>query len=225
MSDFTTWRSLVDGEEISAIPDSGMLHAHYDFSVEDGSLPVEDQTDNGYDLDQGEYSGVGDDINGVQAGVFDGTDDYVQGSSDTLSEPNSIYFVTEAGSQSADNYPFDGASIGNVNSHNFRVQSGDNIDMQNDIQGGDITNSPSIITGIFDSGDSILRQDGQEVASGSISSEDIEDITIGGPGDVASRDDLYYDGKIGEFLIYEDDDRDRINDVESYLSAKWGISI
>ena len=34
MSDFTTWRSLVDGEEISAIPDDGLL---YRWAADDGS--------------------------------------------------------------------------------------------------------------------------------------------------------------------------------------------
>ena len=79
MTEFTTWRSLVDGAEISAIPDSEanekLIH-RWVLADDNGSLDVsdfegdEDGDNNGVSLVEGEYSG------GV-AGEGDGTDDHI----------------------------------------------------------------------------------------------------------------------------------------------------
>ena len=225
MVDFTggTWRSLIDGSEVSAIPDSvvDQSFAWYDFSEEDGELPVVDRSENDnydeFNLTDGGYSGVNVTINGVQAGEFDGVDDILETSVVSEGQPNTIHFVIDAPSQSSNKYIFDSGGA----NHQIRILSSDEIDIQGDLDGGDITDSPSVITCVFDGDNSEIHQDGVTVASGSIASDSMGDTTtlMARPGND------YVDGILGETIIFPDRDDNRQSDVEGYLANKWGISL
>lgn len=206
-----------------AIPDSESLHARYDFSQEDGTMPVSDLSDNGYDLVNGSYSGVTESINGVQAGEFDGVDDSVW--SDTVTSPGSlmVFMVLDApdpfGSEQVwyQGYESDG------NYMSSGVQDGWHILSDDHVTG---TDNPDVnlLTGVWDDNDGeiILREDGVQTASLSTSIRPHDVITLASENPYQDR---YAEGAIGEVLVYPDIDMGRISDVESYLADKWGVSI
>ena len=207
---------------IDAIPDSEELYAHYDWSQEDGSMPIIDLSDNDNDLDSGGYSGVGGDINGVQAGEF--VDDIVFNDDGIGESPDyNIFFVCTH--KVTDDIQFyicneDG------NAQLFVDESGNSDDWahQGDIFGGDASDSesPSIMGFGFES-DGWIRQDGEEVAAGSLSPESYaESIYVGGDPRDGGRF-FIDDGLLGELLIYPPRTDGQIDDVEEYLSDKWEI--
>ena len=213
----------------SAIPDSGALHSHFDFSEEDGNLPVSDLSGNGHDLDSGGYSGVNVTINGVQAAEFDGTDDVVTTSDggDNVSDespPNTIALVLDC-PENSEAGVFEGSPDGNFDHQiGMGFDGPDNeFDMHNDISGGDTDNTPSVLVAVFDGSNSFLRQDGTEVVSGSISSDILKNITLGGQADETTR---FWEGFMGEVLIYPDRrTSSQIDEIETYLSDKWDIGL
>lgn len=219
----------VDGSKVglaSIIPDSGNLQARYDFSEEDGSTPVTDLTGNGYDL-SGSYSGVGRDINGVQAGDFDGTDDSLSQSTQISTNPSSVYAIFKT-----DSYPDSGA-VGLVDSsddsNNKNALVGRTTPDEWSIINGSFINTVAVDTttahvfgGIFDGSNSIARFDGSEF-TGDTGSRTPDGLSVGNQG---SDSGVYFDGLIGEILYYgvKHDSATR-SDVETYLAAKWGVTL
>ena len=219
---FTTWKGITDGQTYG-IPDSEDLHSRYDFSEEDGSLPVTDLSENGHDLDNGDYTGVAEDINGVQAGEFDGVDDGVWTSVSTVSEPITVAFVADINSDDTFQRAVKLQDGPDGDLRSSADPSGDwEIESEgDDIQGGDVFDK--LVIAHFDGGEGVLRVNGTEVANGdtpitmdgiNIGSRQIEDESSG-----------YFEGAIGEVLIYDSNKSDIFDDIESYLSDKWGISI
>jgi len=206
------------------IPDEQNLEAAYDFSVEDGNLPVVDQSGNGYDLDTGGYSGVGRTINGVQAGDFDGTDDYLAGAvfDSTISQPNTVYAMYEL-DDTGERHLWD--SEGSSERHVFYASSTDWNTFAG-LQPLDVPNTDSgLVTATFDGSNSIVRQNGSQTASGDPGSDGMGAVSLGRrpPANGGNR---YYNGTIGEVLVYNVlHDSSTISDVETYLANKWGISI
>ena len=81
MTEFTTWRSLVDGAEISVIPDSGVGQnsiAIWNFADDDDTSILSDQIGD-FDGDIRGMDYVDDDDAGRTVGHFDGVDDDVIG--------------------------------------------------------------------------------------------------------------------------------------------------
>jgi len=243
-----------DSLEASVIPDSGNLHARYDFSQEDGSLPVTDQTGNGFDLTQGSYSGVAESINGVQAGEFDNVDDVLTAAtaSDwTFLHDGSLFSVYAVISNDAvgDEYEsilgtsnVNGSQVGYSVARDNRTGSGStdryNATFQNgsDVhlaiqEDGELPSGNSIHSTRRDSGASTEHEAFRNgtlagsASSGSTytSTDPNHPLRLGGN---LGGNGLYFGGEIGEVLIYEThhDDTTR-NEVESYLSDKWGITI
>ena len=224
MTEFTTWRSLVDGEEISAIPDSQDLHSRFDFSEEDGSVPVVDQTDNGNDLDSGSYSGVGVDINGVQAGDFDGNDDGVAGSDlDEIQTPYHEFYVFVGEPDDSDtgylkSTPGDHPSI--------RVSDADN-EINARPSGNDATvtanhGDPLLIEVLWETDETTLynvsedKTDTVSEAAGSSTG-----LTLGKRDD----NDFHLPGKIGEVLRYNESKETKRADIHDYLALKWNLDL
>lgn len=223
----------VDGELVDlvqpATPDSEDLHAHYDFSKEDGSVPVPDETDNGYDLDQGAYTGVGVSINGVQAGEFDGTDDTVYLGASSFSDitPATFAMVFEPTSTPDDTDQFVYLAD---NSDNFGLRKREGAwewgDVQNNniAEGGSVNTEPTLLVGTLSSS-GVLRVNGSEVASGdTVGSRSLTEYGF------ASRQPYQNDRNPpvnwGEILVYPDErSSSQISEIESYLSDKWGITI
>ena len=73
MSDFTTWRSLVDGEEISAIPDSAIHH----WPIDEGSGGTIEDVIGTHDADVNGPTWVSNDYRRQYALDGDGVDDYI----------------------------------------------------------------------------------------------------------------------------------------------------
>lgn len=201
------------------IPDSGDLHAHYDFTKEDGTTPVIDQSGNGNDL-SGTYSGVSRNINGVQAGDFDGGDDNLTTSFAAQSQPNHIFTVVQPDSISGNVSPFDADTAANQlifvtgSSNNWAIYSGAAV------EDGSADTSAVIISGLYNGASSAIRVNGVET-TGDAGTASLDGISLGARGDGTNP----FDGKIGEVLFYPQDKSGIVSDVESYLSDKWGITL
>ena len=204
----------------NTVPDSGDLRARYDFSQEDGSTTVTDQTGNGNDL-TGNYSGVGVSINGVQAGEFDGVNDLLDVTFAAESQPNTVFIVFEQISDTGDNAAiFDGDSklshalLEDVQDNAYEIFAGSRIGGSTTRSVGDV----EVVSGLFDGANSVLRIDGTQDATGDVGSGSLNGFTLGGQGD----DSNYSNVKIGELLDYPQDKSGIFGDVENYLINKWG---
>ena len=214
-------RVFFDGD---AIPDSEDLHSRFDFSEEDGSVPVVDQTNNGNDLDSGSYSGVGVDINGVQAGDFDGNDDGVAGSGhDEIDTPYHEFavFVRDT----------DGGGGGYITS-----APGDHPSIRTHDADDEINARPSDndVTVTANHGDPILVEvlwDTDETTLHNVSEDNTDTISeVGGSstGLTLGRSDggdFHLPGKIGEVLRYTESKETKRADIHDYLESKWNLNL
>jgi len=209
----------VDGQTVfSAGPPLPVadLHAHYDFSKEDGTAPVPDQTANGFDL-SGSYSGVARSINGVQAGNFD--NDSLSVSFTTESQPNTIAMVVKLDVVEQIEF-FDSVSAAQ---HLMRGVGPDRFSMfaGSEIEASVADTDPHVFVGVFDGANSVMRIDGSEVASGNTGSGSLDGVTLGSRGGGGFN----HDGLIGECLVYTQDKSSIFSDIENYLGSKWGITV
>jgi len=206
--------------ELNVIPDSEDLQSRYDFTEEDGSAPVTDQTGNGFDL-SGTYSGVNVNINGVQAGEFDKVDDQLSASYGTTeAQPNHIFAVIEWRTTSTDSeVAFDGdttrESIANTKNQNYGYFAGF-------LGESNVTASGAYVFNVlFNGTSSKMRINGVEEASGDSGSQGLDGVRLGNSatgGEFAAVN-------IGEVLVYPLDKTPIETDVEQYLADKWGITI
>lgn len=211
---------------VDAIPDSGDLQAWYDWSLASGTSTVEDQTDNNNDL-TGTYSGPTTTINGVQAGLFDGSDDEVTVSFSNQSQPNHIFIVLQVESVPPDtdneNF-FDGASENvqtlfideGANNGEYQMFAGSRIGGNTVAQVGDIV----VASCLFNEGSSVLRLNGAQDATGSVGSGVLDGFTVGNYAGTAN--DQYANFRVGEMFHYPMDKSSVVSDVEQYLTDKWG---
>ena len=225
MSNFTTWRSLVDGTGIGEIPDSENLQVHYDFSEEDGSMPVSDRSENEFDLDGGIYSGVGVNINGVQAGYFDGVHDgiYRDPFGVTINQPYMVYSVFQL--EETNQHGGDGTAWvtpENGGQSRIRTQNGEwNQYAGNNLANGSEDTDPHYRSDrISDNG--VMRLDGSEIDSGNSGSrfqDSDEAFNLG-----FRADDHHSEVRLGEVLVYDTGhDTGTMEEVENYLSDKWSF--
>ena len=210
-----------------AIPDSEDLHAWYPFNVYESSQTsnFDDESGNGHDLDNGSITGMTT-IDGRQAGEFDGIDDEVSSSTFSDIKPATVFLVVDMAADQQDQaiVGFDTDSAVLVA---YGVNSEDEWELNTDrnliASGSDHT--ATVLTGVFaGNDDGLLRQDGSEIVSGtSISARNIEFVNLGSRGDDRS---LFYEGAIGEMVVYPDiRTASQIEDVESYLADKWGATL
>jgi len=221
----------VDGQTVFTagpdVPAEGDLQARYDFSQASGTSSVLDRSGNGHDL-SGTYTGPTSTINGVQAGTFDGTDDFLDVAfGSTISQPTHFFVVAEfTEGPSAD---FAEIVTGD-NSTNRQSIVGDNFNNGSDFtlfagvrlnSGITYDTDPHILSGLFDGSNSVLRLDGSQIASGDAGSNDLSGLTLGAHPDQTSFTDV----NIGELLLYPQDKSSIVSDVENYLSERWNITI
>jgi len=84
------------------------------------------------------------------------------------------------------------------------------------------TGVSTLVTGIFDGANSVLREDGTQTASGNPGSDPLSGITLGN----TAFADIPYEGYIGEILVCNDRlSASEIASQEQRLSEKWGITI
>lgn len=207
------------------IPDSGDLQAAYDFSLEDGTLPVQDQSENGYDLNTGQFTGVSVSINGVQAGEFDGNDDIVGTTFSMVSQPFTIAAAYEpifldssifdrvlggAGTDTGDIYH------DNTTGQELSVNAGTNLNSTTATAAGDVL----VVAAVLDGSNSILRLNGSEIATGDGGTNGLDGVGIGAT-DLSNPFD-FANVKMGEALYYPIDKSANIGEIEQYLIDKWG---
>lgn len=209
-------------------PDNEDLQIHYDWSKENGSLPVIDWSGNGNDLDLGGYSGTSVSINGVQAGDFAGggtaAEDWVGGEGFTTVEPpyhdfivleprnvsNTQYLLSLMGSS----HP----SVRSINSNDTWAARPNSNDANVDGSGVD---TPILLEIVWKESETTIHN----VTAGF---SDIENETAGQSTSlrIARRDGsgFYLNAKIGEHLRYSKEKTNR-TDVHSYLNKKWGVDV
>jgi hypothetical protein len=214
-----------------SVPEPSDLIARYDFSQEDGSLPVIDRTGNGNDLNTGNFSGVSSQINGRQSGLFDGVDDFLTTQFNNIqTQPNHIFISFELidPDPGSLNNIFDGFSEdvqtlfldGSFFDNQYNMFAGSSI-----ARPASVTPDPGdiiIASCLFNQSNSILRLNKKQRDSGDVSGRDLDGITLGTIGQQnLSR---FTNLKIGEVLIYPEDKAGIVSDVESYLSSRWGAT-
>jgi len=212
----------VDGQTVftagPSIPDSADLHAHYDFSLEDGSAPVPDQTPNGFDL-TGSYSGIGRSINGVQAGEF--SNDSLSVSFTAESQPNTIAMVAKLDFVGELEFFDGGSSFNLIRAENdgpfFNLEAGSGAE---GLDGASADTNVHVFVALFDGTNSLLRIDGSQF-SGDAGSNSLDGVTLGS----RNGGGFNHDGLIGECLVYTQDKSSIFSDIENYLGSKWGITV
>ena len=174
MTDFSggSWRSLITGDTVSAIPDNTV--AHYDasrLSLTDGdtvSVWPDEQGDNDLDTQIGSPTYVESGINGNPAIAFDGDRDGLEVAGLSVNQPNTTYLVFEyqggLGGDSREGRVLSGVSERQLTAvagaeGNWRTYAGNNLTAPSDI-------GIQQMTAVFDGGNSIIREDGVETAVG-----------------------------------------------------------
>jgi hypothetical protein len=200
----------------TAIPDSGLLH-QYDWSADSTTTSsVTDQAGNA-DL-SGNFTSFSD-INGVQAGTFDGTDDTMSAAFSTF-DPVDVFAVARF-EQNVDQIFVDGES---VYTHSVWHRSGDwHIFAGNNVDSNVAADTNSHIFGARFGSTDELRLDGSEIFSGDAGANQPDGVTVGDRYDGSAQT---ANATIGELLYYDPSASGYSRaDVETYLSDKWGITL
>ena len=204
---------------IAAIPDAQDLSEHYQFYLEDGTLPVSDQTDNNRDLDSGGFVGVSEDINGVQAGEFDGSE-FLSGPTMTDERPSTIHaaikYTGDLSSRSTV------CNIGDSNdpvqlfwdSGNWRFFDGEGVN-------GSTDDTVKIITVIIGESEMKIRENGVETGSATSGNRAVQSVEIGGSSSIEN-----WVGAIGEWFRYPQERSDaEAREAEEYLANQFNKSL
>lgn len=162
-------------------------------------------------------------INGFRSVEFNGSEDFLTTSFPSVeSQPNTIFVVLEY--LSADTSTYGIAVDGDTIRHSIEQGQGsgnNQINAGNNINGGN-HDSPTIITGVFDGTNGILRVNGTEVATGDVGTNGLDGMRF---GEFSGGSNHWY-GYIGEVIPYPERlSSGEIEAQEEALSDKWNISI
>ena len=219
---FDQWRSLVDGAEIdvgSDIPDSAIWQIdarEIDASDGDTITTITDQI--------GDNDATGGDAVFRESGVnenpsleFDGVDnDYSAPVS--VDQPHVIFAVVETFGGTSDQQWIAGDTetthgIAWNDEGNWTTFAGDNLF-------GSADNSKQLITGVFDSPDNQIRENGNQENAGDSGPRDISELSIG----VRAGDEGdYWDGYIGFVELHDSGWNQELADREQQILSEWGI--
>ena len=230
MVDFTggTWRSLIDGSEVVAIPDSAVLHVVAgDYDEGTGSWP--DQSGEGNDLTAvGDPQRVTNELNGEDVVRLDGVGDYFDGpgsGSWSVTQPFMTVGVVRNPNTSSSQMLADaqGGSPGSGRVTQFLRHA----DSQTEINAGTSLTANNQITDyqilscVYDGSNSIIRQDKTQQASGGAGSSDwTEGLRLGADASAG----LNLDGEIVEYLVIDERDLTKLQNEEDRLDSKYGIT-
>lgn len=211
------------------VPYKDDLLLHYDYSKEDGTMPITDQTGNGNDLDLGGYSGVSTSINGVQAGDFAGggsaSEDWVGGEGFNTIEPTyHDFIVLEPRNVSNTQYLFSlmnssHPSVRSIDSNDRWAVRPNSFDANVDGSGVDTPILLEILWGpsettIYNVTDGLSETEAQTAGQ----STSLRIARRDGSG-------FYLDAKLGEHLRYNMSKENNRGDIHSYISEKWEVSL
>ena len=233
MTDFSggSWRSLITGDTVSAIPDNTV--AHYDasqLSLNDGdtvSVWPDEQGDNDLDTQTGSPTYVESGINGNPAITFDGDGDGLEVTGLSVTQPNTTYLVFEYHSGVWD----DGRVLSGVSSRQL-VGWADQSSNRWSIHGGQessIEGSNNLgiqqMSAVFDGANSIIREDGVEIAVGDAGTNYLGGLSVGygARGYYDYGEGRHYaDAYVSEIVLVNSGSVDL--DFENQLLEKWGVT-
>jgi hypothetical protein len=210
-----------------AIPDSALAH-RYDATEIAGSdgdtVSTWTDQEGTADLTAGTAPTLKTGSNGINSKnvvLFDGTDDFLNETSVDLAQPLHIFLAFRLETASQDGYYLDG----DTNRVTLLTQDPEDdygLNAGTRLTGGSTDTDPHIQTALPNGASSTNRLDGTQIASGDAGANNLTDLRVGS----AIGNQLHAHISIGEILIYDTElsDADR-NDVESYLSDKWGVTI
>lgn len=190
--------SLSDGDAVSTWPDS------------EGSKDLSAGTAPTYRTGQ---------INGNPAVYFDGSDDYLENTSISVTQPDAVFIVANAGTGPGRYWT--GASSERQLATNNSSSSVYGIWANSWVEGGSPDGGLHIIGGVYDGTNSELRVDGSVIQSGDAGTNDIIDFRLSATNSAGNFKEM----DAGEVLILDSPSDAHIKQAESYLSDKWGISI
>jgi len=221
----------VDGQtvfEAVNIPDEQDLHAHYNFREYSGTSNFTDLTGNGFDLVNGSITGVTETINGVQAGEFDGVDDTVfTNTFANIPQPVTVFLVCRLDARDTTIHRVTQLS---TNGMHFGFDGRNDFDEWTVFIGGEGSRpqgssdkTVKLLTVLYDDSNSIIRENGVLTGFGGFSGPDMDAVGLGSGN--PAFDGQFWDGAIGEVLVYPSDKSAIFSEAESYLASEWGISI
>ena len=239
MTEFTTWRSLVDGAEISAIPDSENLESAYiadDISgSQDDAVSTWEDSEGTFDATQATESDQPtlntDDLNGLNTVSFDGGDFLDTGHQQDTNEDRSLYAVViynETGSR--ERYygalTTDGDRNRNIVGKESDESHGFGYSDSFETGGTQTTGSFVAVAHIADSGTHTAYEDNSQQGSASYTGQGEVDFSdyIGAQNSGGSVDSQMT-GKIAEILRYGTAHNSTTRaEVFSHLNSKYGLS-
>lgn len=213
---------LVNLQEISEIPDSGLVH-HYDWSEESSADTITD-LEGSDDLSATESPDLSATINGLQAGFLNGVDDFWQTTfTSSIVEGYEVFIVGKlrsvdadgnqalADSDTLDDHKILDSNVGQwgiIHNSNF---VGNNVSSDTDAH----------LFDVIGSGTDELLVDASSVASGSLGNVALSGLTIGANAGGGEFSPL----NIGEAAVYNKElSSSERSDVESYFADKWGLT-
>ena len=224
MSDFTTWRSLVDGEEISLIPDSGLLHDYNPASLnlshgDSLSEWSDDEGDVNLTVEAGSptYEQDGRDHPAV---VMDG-DSF--SSDHDVGQPVGLFFVLEPFGQSNESFIrlFSDGSASAGSKVQFRPDVSDiryGFGESNTFSAS-YTEDKQLLSLIGDGTDGQLRRDGETLNQSDVGSNNWSPERLfarDGGGETFNADVL-------RILVYNLDESDGIETIEDAINDQYGV--
>lgn len=225
MTEFTTWRSLVDGAAISAIPDSAI--AQYDATTESSTGSITSISDQigSFDL-SGSAEVITNGINSNQTYRFDGTELMTTTAEMASIEPFTIMAVVEQQEPAGSNDWY-----WSTENDTDRVALQDDDDAEyNLFRGGDssasigtVITDPQIIETKADNDDELeLIQDGESQGVETLSSGFMDGFSLAGRGTSFDRN---VELDVGEVVVLEDHSAEDAQNLRESLASKWGISL
>ena len=202
------------------IPDEQDLQARCDFREEDGSAPVSDLTSNGYDQ-SGTYTGLTS-VSGVQAGEYDGIDDFTQATWTPVSQPVHIFILFKLDSVTGGTFFYSGGSTreGRLGVQDFG--SGDvwSIDAGSTADTGVAADTNlHIMSVLLDGSNSTFRLDGTDYSIGSPATNSVSGSALGADGSGSNNADC----SPVEVLVYPEDKTSKQSEIEQYIDRDTSI--
>jgi len=207
------------------MPDSAI--AHYDAQnsgsviTSGGSVTDWNDQEGSRDLSGTATDYVSSAINGNPAIQFDGTDDVLTVAFSAISQPTTIFAVV----QTDDADSFQAAFSGESSTHDIGqgISGGKQIiNAGTSVTAGTADTNPVLLTAVFDGANSVLRDNGTEIATGDAGTNALNGISAG----ARTGNDFFYDGYIGELLpLNERASQTTIDEQEQRMADRWGITI
>ena len=238
MTDFSGgfWRSLITGDIVSTTPDNTVATipdntvAHYDasqLSLNDGdtvSVWPDEQGDNDLDTQTGSPTYVESGINGNPAIAFNGDGDGLEVAGLSVTQPNTTYLVFEYRSGWDGGRVLSGVSESQLTAasasyrENWKTYAGTALHATSDI-------GIQQMTAVFDGANSIIREEGVEIAVGDAGTNDLGGLSVGYDShgyNYRGEPRNYADAYVSEIVIVNSGSVDL--DFENQLLEKWGIT-